>query len=211
MAGVIEVRKDITLAPGVSKILYRSKTITDTTRSCIDASRAWAGGGKQAGYAVNDVVKDLCYTDGVATILGTAAYDGGGIKYTTAAPASGTPNINLPEAFYLPATCKALLLNLWVKVPSVYDNQAASGSRLILGVAKGANNPPTLTPANYHVGVMFNCNAAGSLNVLQVCAFGATVNSNALAAVQAVGGKGGPYCGVRLREYWREGQLHGDR
>ena len=189
MTGVIEIRKDVTLDAAAAPVLYRSKTMTETTLSCIDAHRTFSGGGKTAGYSANDTLKDLAYNDSVATILGTAAFDGGGVKFTTTAPASGSPLINLPDEFYLPATCKKVLLNLWVKVPAVYDTQGAAGPRQILGVAKGAESPATSNPANYHIGVLYNCNSAGRLATLQLNAFGAQVSSNALAAVQAQAGK----------------------
>lgn len=189
MTGVIEIRKDVILDPSAAPVLYRSKTMTETTRSCIDAHRTFSGGGKTAGYSANDTLKDLAYNNSVATILGTAAFDGGGVKFTTTAPASGSPLINLPDEFYLQATCKKVLLNLWVKVPAVYDTQRTAGQRLILGVAKGAASPATSNLANYHIGVLFNCNAAGSLSSLQIAAFGANTPSNAVNAVQALAGQ----------------------
>ncbi|PRD14058.1 hypothetical protein [Pantoea coffeiphila] len=189
MTGVIEIRKDIALDPAVAPILYRSKTITATTLSCIDASRTWAGGGKTAGYSVGDLIKDLTYNDKSATVRGTAVYDGGGVKYTTTAPAAGSPLIDLPDTFFLASTCKKVLLNLWVKVPAVYDAQATAGPRMIIGVAKGAAATPTASSANCHVGVLYTCNSAGSLATLQLNAFGAQVSSNALSAVQAQAGK----------------------
>jgi len=188
MTGVIEIRKDISLDPAVSPLLYRSKTITETTLSCIDANRSWAGGGKTAGYTSGDLIKDLTYNDKAATVRGTAVYDGGGVKFTTTAPVSGSPLIDLPDTFFLGATCKKVLLNLWVKVPAVYDAQGAAGARMILGVAKGSSNPPTSSAGNCHIGVLFNCDASGALSALQLNAFGALISSNAMSQVKAKAG-----------------------
>ncbi|PRD15604.1 hypothetical protein [Pantoea coffeiphila] len=189
MTGVIEIRKDIALDPAVAPILYRSKTITASAMSCIDASRAWAGGGKTAGYSVGDLIKDLTYNDKSATVRGTAVYDGGGVKYTATAPTAGSPVIDLPDSFFLAATCKKVLLNFWVKVPSVYDTAGAAGARLLIGSAKSATVDPLRVSANAHIGILYNCNAAGSLNILQLNAFGTQVTSNMVDAAKAQAGK----------------------
>ncbi|QGZ85998.1 hypothetical protein GQY17_26870 (plasmid) [Klebsiella pneumoniae] len=121
------------------------------------------GGNKTSGYASNDVVKNFCYTDDVATVGNAMDYDGGGIKST----GHYLGRVLLPDSAILPASCTRQLITLTFKIPVTgYDPQNNARQCALLSVGSGAADATTLS------GILGNSNASGALNNMQFQAWG---------------------------------------
>lgn len=163
--GPYEIRKNLELASG--DILYREGGIYDTTLGLIDFGDTWSGGGKTAGYQANAQIKNLCYVDDYASPNLAMLYDGGGIRVDQ----HNGSKITLPESFIIPATCTKQLVRMWFKLPTsdigdttvLYNNQL-----LMIGGAYSLSQSLTYLSANN--------TAAGTLNNMQVGAFGVGVD-----------------------------------
>ncbi|MBW5639417.1 hypothetical protein GQQ45_15885 [Klebsiella pneumoniae] len=162
-AGPFEKRENITLTSG--EYLYRDAAINDACRLLLDFGRTWPGGNKTSGYSKDDVVKNLCYTDDVATVGNGMNYDGGGIKST----GHYLGRVLLPDSAILPASCTRQLITLTFKIPVAgYDPQNNARQCALLSVGNGPTSATTLS------GILGNSNAAGALNNLQFQAWGAS-------------------------------------
>lgn len=166
--GPYEIRKNPELPSG--DILYREPGIFDSTIGLLDFGDTWAGGGKAAGYQENDQIKNLCYVDDYAYPNMPMLYDGGGIRVDQ----HNGSKITLPESFIIPASCKKQLVRLWFKLPTsdigdttvLYNNQL-----LMIGGSYSLSQALTYISANN--------TSAGTLNNIQVGAFGVGVDPGA--------------------------------
>ncbi|HBS7858711.1 TPA: hypothetical protein MAS61_003467 [Klebsiella pneumoniae] len=166
--GPFEILKNRELASG--DILYREAGVYDTTLGLIDFGDTSLGGGKTEGYAENDQIRNVCYVDDYAYPNMAMLYDGGGIRVDE----HNGSKITLPESFIIPASCKKQLVRLWFKLPTsdigdttvLYNNQL-----LMIGGAYSLSKALTYISANN--------TSAGTLNNIQVGAFGVGVDPGA--------------------------------
>ncbi|STR70157.1 Uncharacterised protein [Raoultella ornithinolytica] len=161
-AGPFEKRGNVTLASG--EYLYRDAAINDACRLLLDFGRTWPGGNKTGGYPAATTLKNMCYTDDVATLSNAMSFDGSGIK------SSGNfkDRILLPESAVLPASCTRQLITLTFKLPVTgYDPQNTARQCALFSVGNGPTTATTLS------GILANSNAAGALNNMQFQAWGA--------------------------------------
>lgn len=136
-SGPFEILKNLELSAG--NILYRDKSIRETTKAVIDAASSWAGGNKTV-YPDGTQIKNLCYVDDyaeskVSSWSAAPTGAGGGMIYP-----SGAKGLKLPASFY-PGTSKDFIATIWFKLPANGVISTSQNNHLLfVGAGDGNTN-----------------------------------------------------------------------
>ena len=118
----IEQLKNVVIDTGTK--LYRESTMLTSTKALYDFRSGWAGAAKN--ITANGTVKDLCYTNNVATIKGaTLTYVGGGLRNAV----QNGARIDFPVASAPLFADTNWLVNIWYS-PEGYFAGAASDNTI---------------------------------------------------------------------------------
>lgn len=121
-----EKLEDTVIDTGVK--LYRESTMLPSTKALYDFRSGWSGAAKN--IAANGTVKDLCYTNNVATIKGaTLTYVGGGLKNTVA----NSARIDFPVASAPLFADTNWLVNFWYSPESYFAGSASDNTIFQIG------------------------------------------------------------------------------